>query len=370
MKKGLNVFCFAACMLLAYAQASATDSYLTKAYQPATVVSVTKLNASPEFYYEIGIRMNCVLYVGRYKSASNSVPLPIAPLNQVDTRLEKHWMYVFLPPDRELEIRLVSATSSQDKSCRANPTGASASLIPAGTILPVTLNSTIGTSKQQKGTEITATLMQDVPLAGGTIIPAGSKVTGHMLDVVRAGDRSDESRVSFQFDQIEFANRTVPITANLRALASEAKVEAAEAPEAGGLEDWDGYWTPVQIGGSEAPYGEGGPVTLGSEVVGEYTSQGVLAHFTSDLSSECRGVVDRDRLPQAFWRFSVNACGAYGFGDVRIEHSGRTEPVGAVTLVSDSKAIKVGKGSAMLLRVDRSGSEETQARAANLQENH
>lgn len=35
--------------------------------------------------------------------------------------------------------------------------------------------------------------------------------------------------------------------------------------------------------------------------------------------------------------------------------------IGAVTLASDSQAVKVGKGSAMLLRVDGSGPEEARA---------
>jgi hypothetical protein len=58
----------------------------------------------------------------------------------------------------------------------------------------------------------------------------------------------------------------------------------------------------------------------------------------------------------------VNACGSYGFGDLKIFQSGLTEPLGEVTLASNRKAVKVDKGSAMLLRVDGSGPEEAQAR--------
>jgi hypothetical protein len=101
---------------------------------------------------------------------------------------------------------------------------------------------------------------------------------------------------------------------------------------------------------------------LGSEVVGKYTSQGVLANLSSDLGSECRSVVNNNSPGQAFWLFSINACGSYGFGDLKIFHSGRTEPAGEATLASNGKAVKLAKGSAMLLRVDGSGPEETQAR--------
>ena len=96
---------------------------------------------------------------------------------------------------------------------------------------------------------------------------------------------------------------------------------------------------------------------------GKYTSQGVLAYASQDLGTECRGTIDGNTRPQAFWVFSVHACGAYGFGDVKILHSGRTEPVGVVTLTSSGNAVKVGRSSGMLLRVDRSGAEETQADA-------
>jgi len=360
VKNGLVMLGLVWCMLLGYAQASADDQYLKEAYQPATVVSVTKLNTASEFYYDIGMRMNCMLYVGRYKSASNFVPSPIAVNNRVDVRVEEHWMYLFLPPDREVEMRLT--TSSQDKSCVNNQSAAAAEVIPAGTILPVTLNSDVESSKSQKGAAITATIMQDVPLVGGTVIRAGSKVTGHVVDVVRPVKGSDESSLSFQFDQVQFDHRTVPITANLRALASVMEVNAARVPKTRESAESSSSWTLVPIGGGQA-YGQGGPVVVGSQTVGEYTNQGALAHFASDLDSECRGVVAGNGAPQAFWLFSVKACGTYGFGDARIAHAGRTEPVGQVTLISSGKAVKVGKGSAMLLRVNRSGPEKTQARA-------
>src|SRR5208282_6894105 len=252
MKKSLVMLGLVSCMLLAYAQASTDDQYLKEAYQPATVVSVTKLNTASEFYYDIGVRMNCMLYVGRYKSASNFVPSPIAPNNRVDVRVEKDWMYVFLPPDREVEMRLMSGTASQDKSCINNQTTATAGVIPAGTILPVTLNSDMESSKSQKGAAITATIMQDVPLAGGTVIRAGAKVTGHVVDVVRPGKGTNESSLSFQFDQVQFDHRTVPITANLRALASAMEVEAARVPKTGEDAESSSSWTLVPIGGGQA----------------------------------------------------------------------------------------------------------------------
>jgi hypothetical protein len=234
----------------------------------------------------------------------------------------------------------------------------SAEPIPAGTIVPVSLNSTLRSDKSQSGAAITATVMQDVPLGRGEMLPKGTKVTGHVVEVITRGKGSDESKISFQLDQVRLGNRTIPVTTNLRALASRSAVLAA-TPELTSSEYADNQ---IQIGGDQISYGEGGAVMVGSQVVGKYTSQGVLAYGDQDSSSPYRGTIDDNTHPQAFWLFSVNARGAYGFGDMTILHSGSTEPVGEVTLTSNGSAVKLGEGSAMLLRVDGSTSEQAQAR--------
>jgi len=99
---------------------------------------------------------------------------------------------------------------------------------------------------------------------------------------------------------------------------------------------------------------------VGSQVVGKYTSQGVLANVDQNSAAPSGGIEDNAR-PQAFWLFSVNARGAYGFGDLTILQSGRTEPLGEVSLASNRKVVEVDKGSAMLLRVDGTGLGEARA---------
>jgi hypothetical protein len=221
--------------------------------------------------------------------------------------------------------------------------------IPAGTILPVTLNSNLRSDKNARGGAITATLMQDVPLAAGKTLRAGSQLTGHVIEVITPGRGSDQAKLSFQFDGVRFEHRVVAITANLRALASVMEVEAAQVPKSGGAEDYSGNWNLVQIGGDQVSYGQGGMVTPGSRMVAESTSQGALAKA------------------QAFWLFSTNASGAYGFGALQVARSGSTEPLGEVTLTSNSKAVKVGKGSAMLLRVEGCGPDEARTGATPTQ---
>src|SRR3984885_6787894 len=232
-----------------------------------------------------------------------------------------------------------------------------ADAIPAGTILPVRLNSELRSDKSPNRATITATVMQDVPLGKGERLRKGTKLAGHVVETIPPGRGSDESKISFQFDQVRLGNRAVPMRTTLRAGASRSEVFAA-TPKPTSSEYADNQ---IEIGGDQISYGEGGPVMVGSQVVGKYTSQGVLANVDQNSAAPSGGIEDNAR-PQAFWLFSVNARGAYGFGDLTILQSGRTEPLGEVTLASNRKAVRVDKGSAMLLRVNGSGPESVQAR--------
>jgi hypothetical protein len=250
-------------------------------------------------------------------------------------------------------LQQADQTAQQQNARSAEP-------IPAGTIIPVSLNSTLRSDKSESGDAITATVMQDVIVASGEILRKGSVVTGHVIETVVPGNRSEESKISFQFDQVQLGNLTVPIAANLRAVASKHAVLDA-TPQLTSSEYVDNQ---VQIGGDQISYGNG-QVMVGLQVVGKYTRQGVLAYGGQAMGTPCRGTIEDNNHPQAFWVFSVNACGAYGFSDLTVFHAGRTVPIGQVTLSSKSKALTVDKSSAMLLLVGGSGSAETQASTAS-----
>jgi hypothetical protein len=55
--------------------------------------------------------------------------------------------------------------------------------IPAGTIIPCRLNSSLDSRKSRQGQVITARIMQDVPLPARGKIPAGAKVIGRIINV-------------------------------------------------------------------------------------------------------------------------------------------------------------------------------------------
>jgi len=73
-----------------------------------------------EYSYDIGIRLACNIYVGRYESAINYLPSAFARNQIVDVRLQKHILYVSLPDsDWDVKMGIVSRRRVRDESCAA-----------------------------------------------------------------------------------------------------------------------------------------------------------------------------------------------------------------------------------------------------------
>jgi hypothetical protein len=221
------------------------------------------------------------------------------------------------------------------------------SSIPPGTILPVQLNSSLNSRKLRPGQVIKARVMQDVPLLSGSKLHAGAKVIGHVTDVKRANG----VQLSLRFDTLEAGHRQIPMTTDLRAVASMMAVEEAQIPAFGPDRGTsENAWTTEQIGG-EVVYRGGGPVANGLRFVGRPAPNGVLVQVSSKPGSECRGDIGGDDRMQALWVFSSDACGAYGFANLVITHAGRTNPAGEIILAANHGDLNVRGGSGMLLRV-------------------
>ena len=226
------------------------------------------------------------------------------------------------------------------------------SAIPAGTILPVALSSSLNSRKVKAGQVITARVMQDVPLSARSKIHAGAKVIGRVIDV-RPAAGANGAQISFRFDTLMVSKRRIPITTNLRAIASMLAVHEAQLPESGPDRGTpESVWTTDQIGG-EVVYRGGGPVANGLRFVGEPTTDGVLVHVSAKPGTPCRGEIEGNDRLQALWVFSSDACGTYDLPNLAIVHAGRSTPTGEITLASDKGHVNVRSGSGMLLRVNK-----------------
>jgi hypothetical protein len=134
MKKTLMTLGLMLTALLVYLHAD-TKKEAKDQYQTATVVTVDKhavesgYVGSPsdaplqadDYSYDIGIRLNCNIYVGRYQSATDYLPSVFAPNHEVDVRLQKHVMYVSMPDsDREIKMGIVGRRRVKEAACPAN----------------------------------------------------------------------------------------------------------------------------------------------------------------------------------------------------------------------------------------------------------
>lgn len=229
-----------------------------------------------------------------------------------------------------------------------------AQTIPAGTVLPVMLNSTLDARHNKRGQKITGKLMQDVFLPDGQKLPHGSRVTGQIINVGRAKSGSG-SLVVLKFESIVIKGREIAITAHLRALASMFDVFQATLPvndfadRGTSTSDWD----TTQIGGAQVNRGAGQVIADGGNLVGKSTDYGaVTARLMARHNDDCHASTREESL----WLFSPWACGVYGFTDLQIAHHGRTEPVGEIAL-SSNRDVHVRGGSGWLLRVNSSGAQ-------------
>jgi len=225
--------------------------------------------------------------------------------------------------------------------------------IPAGTILPVRLNSALSSAKCKPGQVITARVMQDVLLPNGGMIRGGAKVLGHIVSVTAASNGSPAS-LSFRFDTLETGNTKLSITTSLRAIASFLAVQRAGLPLPGADRGVSpNAWTTVQIGG-DVVYRGGGYVEAGRERVGEPVGGGVLGRLRSNPERGCSGAFDASETRQALWLFSSDACGTYDLPDLQIRRTGPADSWGEIILDSSQGHVNVRAGAGLLLVVSGS----------------
>jgi len=213
--------------------------------------------------------------------------------------------------------------------------GVSAQITP-GTVLPVMLVTPLSTTASKPGQRIVAKVMEDVPLPDNGRVPTGTTVRGEVV-AVSAATKLQGAKLSFRITQLEYRDARANITSNLRALASDIFVRSALIPISGTRDYAVEGWSTELIGGGVGNSAYGGGLT---SLIG---------------TPPCRGEVDGNTNPQALWVFSPAACGIYGFRDrISIQHSGRTEPMGEITLTATKGNIKLASRTGMLIRVDRS----------------
>jgi hypothetical protein len=226
--------------------------------------------------------------------------------------------------------------------------------IPAGTVIPVMLQTTLDAKKAKVGQKIVARVMQDVPLSSQRRIRAGAKLVGHVVEVTRPSATSG-SRIAISFDWLMIGGAAVPLTTSLRSLASMMEVFEAQLPT-NAIDDYGtttADWVTVQVGG-DAVYRGNGTVMTDGQVVGKSTVAGdVTAKLIASRDGVCRGATAANDREQALWLFSPSACSVYGVENLKIAHAGRHDPVGQIILESD-KNVQIEWGQRLVAQGNNS----------------
>jgi hypothetical protein len=242
-----------------------------------------------------------------------------------------------------------AGAAKQTKTEQGTSASARGSTIPAGTILPVVLGTSISFEKCKPGQALRGKIAQDVPLPNGTKIQRGAAVEGHIADVTPGANGSD-SKVAIQFDKVYMAGQWVHVVTNLRAIAGFVAIQQASVPTEAPAEGSPYEWLPTSQIGGDTVYGRGGQVISDSKVVGRSVNGGVLVQVSENQSTGCRGEINGS--PQALWVFSADACGVYGIEHLKIDHAGRSDPQGTIVLASETPKLKLSEGDGLLLRVN------------------
>jgi hypothetical protein len=222
-------------------------------------------------------------------------------------------------------------------------TALTAQTIPAGTALPVMLNSGLNAKGAKPNQKIEGKLMQEVSLPDGGKLKSGSHVTGHVVSVSRPNGSG--SRIVVQFDQLQDEHQAIPLHAGLRAVASSQNVFQAGVPvDANSDYESSQSWTTKQVGG-EIVFRGRGYVSSDKGRVGIYNGTGVWGKVPA--SGDCPAG-DGSNPQQALWIFSTTACGIYGFEHTKLDQSGLTPPLDQIAFSSD-KDIDIRGGSGWLL---------------------
>jgi hypothetical protein len=128
----------------------------------------------------------------------------------------------------EAEARPVASTGTLDESAAVKPSDAATALpareaderaqssdarassveyrevtVPAGTVLPLELKSTVSSATSHVEDPVRATLRRAITIQGLTALPAGTAVTGHVTNAKRSARVKGRGQVGFRFTQVD-----------------------------------------------------------------------------------------------------------------------------------------------------------------------
>jgi hypothetical protein len=94
---------------------------------------------------------------------------------------------------------LVAAFSMLTTAVIAGPAGRREVTLPAGTLLPLTLDSYVASDSSRIESPVHAHLRRALIVDGVTVLPAGTPISGYVTDATRSGRVKGRAHVAFRF---------------------------------------------------------------------------------------------------------------------------------------------------------------------------
>jgi len=220
--------------------------------------------------------------------------------------------------------------------------------LPARTTLPIVFTRTISANHAKAGDTVFAKTIQVVHLPDSSVLPAGTKIVGHVVSATPfsfdstpyAHQRPSELVIEFQTAQLNSIE--LPLHVTLRAMAGPIAANSASEPQSS---DMDSLGTLSQIGGDLLVPSQKEVVNQQGDTVAYNRRDGVYAHLIAN------GSCDASDNEVSVALFSPTACGLYGFGSVSVEANGSEAKPSQVALVSTHGSPQIWKHTVALLEV-------------------
>ena len=97
---------------------------------------------------------------------------------------------------------LAAAFSLFATAATAGPAGRREVTLPAGTLLPLTLDSYVASDTSRIESPVHAHLRRPLVVDGVTVLPAGTPISGYVTDATRSGRVKGRARVAFRFNTL------------------------------------------------------------------------------------------------------------------------------------------------------------------------
>jgi len=102
--------------------------------------------------------------------------------------------------------------------------------LAAGTEMEVRLLDVLSTQRSERGDEFSAEVVENVQCEDETVVPAGTKISGSITHLKRAGRIRGRSEMNLRFNRMKLPNGlTIPITASVVSIEERADEEVSDS---------------------------------------------------------------------------------------------------------------------------------------------